>query len=128
MFPAARRLSRRSLQRNQVEEALELIVVAEQFRVERERWNGEGHHSPPAIRSERGGAVAGLGAPVVADQNGLIVAAQRVVQANCIGDERPDPEAAIRRNLGRRISAHERRHRVITRIGQRRQQKPPGVS
>lgn len=66
--------------------------------------------------------------PVVADHNGLTVAAQRVVQSHCVGDKRPQSEAAVRGDVGRRIPAHERRHPVKTRVGQRRQQIPPRVS
>jgi hypothetical protein len=63
----------------------------------------------------------------VADQHGVAVAVQDLVQGHGIAGQGVDPIAAIGRDRGRGVAAQERCDRVEARLGQHRQELPPGV-
>jgi len=86
-----------------------------------------GHYPPPAVRGEAGRAVGRLSTPSMADEHGVAIAIQGLVQGDGIGDQRAEPIAGVVGDRCRRVAAQERRDPMKAHLGQRGQQVPPGV-
>ena len=89
--------------------------------------HGGGDHPAPAVGLVGHGGVGGDGAPVVADDDGVLAGAQGVVQCVGIPGQGANLVVAVGRNLGRAVAAEERGHGVVAGGGQLGQEVAPGV-
>ena len=72
-------------------------------------------------------AVGGQGAPVVPDQDGVVAAAEGLVQGVGVPHQGTHLVAPVGRERGRRVAPQERRHGVVAGRGQLGEQIAPGV-
>ena len=63
----------------------------------------------------------------MADEHGVAIAIQGLVQGDGIGDQRAEPIAGVVGDCCRCVAAQERRDPMKAHLGQRGQQVPPGV-
>jgi hypothetical protein len=110
-----------------VEEALELLVVAEEHRVQRGGRHCQGHKPPPAVRRSHCRRVGSFSAPVVADEDRMPVSAENLVKGYGVLCQRANAVAAVIRDCGRSVSAHEGSDGAEPGGGQFRKEVPPGA-
>jgi hypothetical protein len=121
------RLCAGGLHKEEVEEASQLVVVAEDPGVDRGGRHRDRHQLAPAFRRERRRAVAGLCSPIISDQDCLVITTESIVEGDRVGNESAQLVATVDGKGCRRISAHERCHPTKARSRQLRQQVPPAV-
>ncbi len=93
---------------------------------------GRGRHgrrdgAPPALGLVRHRAVGGQGAPVVADQDGVVAAAEDLVQRVGVLHQGAHLVAPVGRQRRRGVAPQERRHGPVTRGRQFRKEIAPGM-
>ncbi len=86
-----------------------------------------GDDAPPPVRMQCRRPVAGERPPVVADEHRPPVAPQGLVQRAGVRGQRPHLIDPVCGDRGGGVAPHPRGHGVVSRLGQRRHQVPPGV-
>ena len=104
----------------------ELVVAHERAGDDRSRWDCGSHDPAPVVGCDRRPRVRPHRSPVVADQHGVGVAAERVVQRVRVDAQRARLVAAPGVERGRRVAAVERRHGPVAGCGEVGQEVPPG--
>ena len=116
------------LEEEHVPRELELHEVAEECRGEGTSGrNGHPDDAPPALRLVHSRSVDRHRAPVMADEDRRLVAAEHLVQHEHVGAERADLVPAVGWHRRRGVPSLERGDGPEPRLGQRGEKVPPGV-
>ena len=120
-------LGQRGLEHEHVPAAAELVVVEEPEPHRRRRWHGHGDHPPPAVGLGGRGRVGEERPPVVADDDGAVVAPEGLVERARVEGQGAGVVAPVGRHAGRRVAPEERGDGVVAGGGQLREQVAPRV-